>query len=770
MLPAALALFAFVALFFTPPAVSAEKVPILQGKFVIVLVAGVTPEEMPSADTPFIEFLSDAWSEGLMSCRTSDKVKKTVAPGAPTGAEYMALGWGVQAESAAGADLSFNSSEPMGSTSAGLLFKTYNNLEPPPLGVVALGWRQVRLANDNPTGNDFAGALGTTLAKHGKVVAVAGNQDTSSEPSRPAALVCSDDTGRVPLGDVGAGLATPTSASAGMERTSEARLEAVSVALLQKADLLVVDTGDTGRIDSAVLSSSESAVASDRKRALARADRIVKSIALRLDMSSSTLLVLSPTAQLEERLNGDFFTPIVAAGKGMGKGRVTSGSTRRAGIVTNLDVMPTVLSFFGIDVPKGAGGSQIETTTSGSQGQLLDISSQIGWTTRARWPVMVTYFVLYLILLFVGALVIARANGKVEWPDRAGVLAGPLRFLALGLVAGALAVVVVSIVPYSGYVLPLVFCVLFAAVLVVLAWLLERWKLTLDGITTLCLLFVVVMIVDQFTGGRLQLLPLVGSTQLEGLRFFGLGNVIAALVIACTTWGAAGILRGYGDRRWNRPDSNARRAWLAVLFLAVIAVVALGALGANVGALIYGSATFGVFMFALSRKGVTWLRGLYVAIGTVALLVIFTLIDSVLFNTHASKSVKGGLTEMFRIIGQKLANHLAEIKFVLIPAIIMMIVVLIVLLLMRKKEGFAARMWSEERERSSALFACLIGAIVGLLFEDTGVTVMGAMVVICTSAVAYYSLGRLPELNPQPAVSSRAGPAFRDPAQAPNEL
>jgi hypothetical protein len=761
LLPAALAFFIFVAVFFVPPARSAGKPPVLSGKFVIVLIAGVTPEEMPSSDTPFIGFLANAWSDGLMSCRTDDKVKKSVVPGGPTGAEYMALGWGVGTDSATGADLSFNSTEAVGSTNAGQLFKTYNDLAPPPLGVVALGWQQVRLANDNPTGNKFAGELGTVLAQHGKVVAVAGNQDTASEPSRPAALVCCDSKGRVPLGDVGAALASQTSASAGMERTSEAKLEAVSAALLQKADLLVDDTGDMGRIDSAVPVSSDSAIASDRRRALARADRIVESIALRLDMSTSTLLVLSPTAQLEERLKGDFFTPIVVAGKGMGKGRVTSGSTRRAGIITNLDVMPTVLSFFGIGTPKGAGGSKIQTTTSGSHDQLVDLSKQVGWTTRARWPVAITYFALYLILLFVSALVIARANGKVNWPEKAGVLAEPLRFLALGLLAGALSMVVISIVPYSGYVLPLVFCTLFAAVLVVLAWLLERWKPLLDGITTLCLLFVLVMIVDQFTGGRLQLLPLVGSTQLEGLRFFGIGNVIAALTIACTTWGAAGILRGYRDRSWASPGSNVKRAWLAVLFLLVLGVVSLGALGANVGALIYGSVTFGVFLFALSKKGITWLRGLYVALATVGLLVVSELLDAVVFRTHASKSVKGGLTEMFRIIGQKLANHLAEIKFVLIPAIVMMIVVLIVVLLMRKKDGFAARMWSEERERSSALFACLVGAFVGLFFEDTGVTVMGAMVVICTCAMAYYTLARLPGTKKAPATASVIEPALR---------
>ena len=116
---------------------------------------------------------------------------------------------------------------------------------------------------------------------------------------------------------------------------------------------------------------------------------------------------------------------------------------------------------------------------------------------------------------------------------------------------------------------------------------------------------------------------------------------------------------------------------------------------------------------------------------------------------------------MFRIIGQKLANHLAEIKFVLIPAIVMMIVVLIVVLLMRKKDGFAARMWSEERERSSALFACLVGAFVGLFFEDTGVTVMGAMVVICTCAMAYYTLARLPGTKKAPATASVIEPALR---------
>ena len=746
-LPAALAVTVLTTAFIASRASCSNKASAgpSSGKVVIIIVAGVTPEEMPSKYTPFLSSLAAKWSVGLMSCRTGDK-EQDVVPGGPT-TEYLALGWGIRAGGAAGADLCFNSSEALGAgPTAGDLFVSYNNIKAPPEGVVALGWRQVRLANDDSTGNEFAGMLSTMLARHGRKVAVVGNQDTSSQPSRPAALICCDSQGRVPLGDVSSDLEKGTSRAAGMELASESHIEAAAIRFIERADFLVVDVGDTGRTDSATPVTSEGTISAYRRAALTRADRIAATIASRLDLSSSVLLVLSPTAPSPEREQGNTFAPIIAAGKTFSSGRVTSGSTRRAGLVSNLDVMPTVLEFFGIKSPAGAGGMRIETTGSGSFATLKGDYKQIEWTTRARWPVMIIYLVLYMLTLFGGILVVLRTTRSVSWPENQAHLVAPLRFLAMGLVAAALSVIVISAVSYSGYIFPVVFCALFSIALAALAWWLERTRPLFDAITSLCLLFVAVMIIDLFTGARLQLLPLVGSTEMEGLRFFGIGNVVAALTIACAAWGSAGILRGSRMRHGGLLPKGARRGVIAFLVFVAL-VLSLGALGANTGGLIVASATFGVFLFAISKRGLTRLRALLIAVGTCVAVGIVTGLDALVFNTHAGKAVKGGFSEIFPIIAQKLKNHFNEIKFALIPAIVMMIVVVVLILLVRRKEGLMPRAWAAEPERMSALYACLTGGFVALFFEDTGVTMMGAMVVITTCAAAYYSLARLPEIE-----------------------
>ena len=72
-------------------------------------------------------------------------------------------------------------------------------------------------------------------------------------------------------------------------------------------------------------------------------------------------MVFTPLGPLRDLQKNNRLTPIIVAGKGVGRGWMTSASTHRMGVVTNLDVGVTVLDFFGISPLPGQGGAAIRS-------------------------------------------------------------------------------------------------------------------------------------------------------------------------------------------------------------------------------------------------------------------------------------------------------------------------------------------------------------------------------------------------------------------------
>ena len=71
------------------------------------------------------------------------------------------------------------------------------------------------------------------------------------------------------------------------------------------------------------------------------------------------MMILSPVPPAEEIGNNNRLSPISIAGKGVKKGLLTSGSTHREGVVTNLDIGASILSFFDLRPSPGQGGAPI---------------------------------------------------------------------------------------------------------------------------------------------------------------------------------------------------------------------------------------------------------------------------------------------------------------------------------------------------------------------------------------------------------------------------
>lgn len=297
-------------------------------------------------------------------------------------------------------------------------------------------------------------------------------------------------------------------------------------------------------------------------------------------------------------------------------GSLTSDSTRRRGIVTGGDVRATLTEYLGRaslvagEFPPGEPIRIVEGPPP------LDLYERYLEQRRMYVPIGVSA-VLYLTGagLAAIALLVRRRSVPEQWQRVAGWMALSVPMLAVGLLAAghlpeltyASAVPMVAIVTVFG-------TMAFSP--------LERRELTFvpAGIGAVVIGF---FVAEALLGWSGMLTPLVGGSQLDGGRFFGLPNVAIGLLVGATMWVA------------QRVSTTAGFA----LTCAVALFAGLPIVGANLGAAVTLFAAAGLWLAVRERErlGVWMGLAVFVAVtvaGTGVILVSHAISP---FPTHVSR-------------------------------------------------------------------------------------------------------------------------------------
>jgi hypothetical protein len=260
-----------------------------------------------------------------------------------------------------------------------------------------------------------------------------------------------------------------------------------------------------------------------------------------------------------------------ASGPPMG---VTSATTRTAGVVADEDVLATIREYLGYRPPGLlGGGSPIRF-----EGEApTDLYKRASDYLRVSDPLRVAVLVAAIAALGAGILLLF-------FPDL-----GPLK--AAVAVAGLFAVAaMVALVPAS--VLPSLEPLVLLPVLAVIAGVLFAGALVAGrrdhaaAVAVVAVAGLLLLVIDGVLGWPAEVTPLLGGGALLGVRFFGLGNSGAGILMAGAVFGAT----------WLRP-------WAGTAVLAGAALFAgLPMLGADLGG--------GVTLFAVAAIWSAWsLRG-----------------------------------------------------------------------------------------------------------------------------------------------------------------
>jgi hypothetical protein len=342
---------------------------------------------------------------------------------------------------------------------------------------------------------------------------------------------------------------------------------------------------------------------------------------------------LAELPQLADSLEGDDLLIAVAAGQradqqllptgiagaGFGEGSLTSASTRTDGVVTATDIAPTVLERLGVEVPAEVNGSEITGDAGRSATAVAELQSRLE-NRPSRDLVLLYPVAAWLLLAGIVAVTRPRAGGRaaLRLVGLAGAWAPFMLLVASALAAGELASALLS-----GLGAP------------ALAFATDRLLPGPRGLALACGASVGAHAVDVVTGSHLTSLSLLGPNPGGGVRFFGIGNELEAILTTLT-------LVGTGAWLASRPGLERRSAaiWFVAIAALAIGAFAPGRFGADVGAAIVlsvGGATAAVLTLGLPPRRAV----LVVASGGVLGLAALLLIDLVLGGAHLSRSVLG---------------------------------------------------------------------------------------------------------------------------------
>jgi hypothetical protein len=397
---------------------------------------------------------------------------------------------------------------------------------------------------------------------------------------------------------------------------------------------------------------------------------------------------------------------------------LASDTTRRTGVVTDLDVRPTIFEFHGRAVPSDLDGLPLRVVDDPPP---FELHERYLAMRRMTVPVQ-TAAALYVVVggLF-GIALIAMRRHVPQALARAGAWVGmsvPIMAVAL-LAAGHL--------PTLSYATVVPFVIGATAVGTLAFTPLARRDAMLPpaAIGVAVLLF---FLVEAAMGWTAALTPFLGGSQLDGGRFFGLPNAFVGLLIGASLYVAFRLSPGWG-------------------FALVVAVALFSGLpfaGANIGAAVSLFAAAGLWFCLRTRGRLGWreagVTAAVVVVGTGVILFAHRFLTSTPTHiTRFEEATGWHLGNVWRTFTHRLSTgwHLIEQNpFALVPVIGLPATLLAVL----RPPPLVRQAFHRHPAWRDALLVVLLSGIVAYVANDTGPAAIGLAFGMGLGGLVYVSL------------------------------
>jgi hypothetical protein len=450
-----------------------------------------------------------------------------------------------------------------------------------------------------------------------------------------------------------------------------------------------------------------------------------------LDPEDMLIAVAANTAEDQKLL------PIGIAAESFGTGNLTSASTRTDGVVTSTDLAPTILDRLGVEIPNEINGSEITATGERDPAAVADLQSRLDHRPSRDAVVLAPLGV----WLLVAALAAALSRGRAARPA--------LRLLALACVWTP-AILLLLAAPDASEAASVLAVGLGAPLLAVLT---DRLIGGCAGLALACAVTVGGYAIDVVAGSPLTALSVLGPNPGGGVRFFGIGNELEAILTTLTVVGTGAALEA-----GRRPEPRRAAIWFVAVAIVVAAALAPGRFGADVGAAIVlgvGAATAAVLAAGIERRRAI----LYVVGGGFAALVALFAIDLIGGGAHLSRSVLGAgqASDVVDVLDRRLRLMTATFIHPVYPQLLVICAALLVAALIARDRllGWFGDRWAAR----SGYLGAGAGVLVGTLANDSGSVLLVLGTIYLAVLAGFFWATGAPRAAEEPETAPARAPA-----------
>ncbi|MGB4503698.1 MAG: hypothetical protein WBI44_02240, partial [Syntrophaceticus sp.] len=442
------------------------------------------------------------------------------------------------------------------------------------------------------------------------------------------------------------------------------------------------------------------------------------------------LLVATTTPTVEAKSEKRLFGFIAAQGEGLEEGLLTTPTTRKPGVITLLDIAPSIGSFLQAAPDSLYVGRPWQVIPAKNNLDLMQsIEQRTVFASFLRPPMVKGYVILHLIAL-------ASILFFLVFDPKKGINLGPL---LLGLLAVPLTLLLICLTNITDLWLYLVICLVIDIVLVLLSIWLARNK-NYDPLIFLCLATVVVLLTDTIAGGHLQRFSVLSYDPMSGARFYGIGNEYMGVLMGATITGVSLLVQ----RLQNRPVMQYFVA--GILFLSVLVILGSPWWGSNFGGFTASLIAFGytfLRLFKIQVRPRNILLGLFVVVLFCGGLFVIDYMRPPEMRSHFGQFAfavqTSGLSAVKEMVVRKVSMNYKLIKHTIWTRVLLSSLLALGILFYRPV-GIFRRLLTKNPAIAAGLAGGVLGAFTALIFNDSGIVAAATAIIFPVVTLFYLVL------------------------------
>lgn len=560
------------------------------------------------------------------------------------------------------------------------------------------------------------GYLGQTISSNGKKIGVLGNSDYYDSTgqfvkNRDFCLAVMDSRGRIHDGVLDGINKKKTNFPYGIG-TDYKKLREETKRLYESSDLLFVELGDTFRLDEYKENLNKNTYAKMKRMVYSEANKYIAST-LKMAGDNDTIYIIGSFPSRLDYKNNRRLAPVIRIDKSeKGSGLLETSTTRRKGVIANIDLGVDILNRFGLK-NKFMNGRVIKSVPMENSFEYLQKDyKKIIAISSIRMSIINIYVTIIVASWIICALALWKKE-KIPQKHRGKVLNVLKEFVKLGLIM-PLAFLTAPILQARTE--PGVALSIIAATIVY--YLAGRVLFKNDDMKQICLFasaMIAIIVVDSVLYTPLMESNIMSYDPMIGARYYGIGNEYEGVTIGSAIIAFAILLEHKSIKRW----------MVVPFLLLVLFTSAYPAMGANVGGAISECVAYIVFILLIYDIKIDFKKALMILLATGGLVVAFAIADIALgLGSHLGNFVNqilaNGPMEIVNVFARKIEMNVKLAQTTVWVNILLAGLAILALIIFRPNKNFAA-MKAKYPLIYKGYLSIMVGCIVTLFVNDSGI-------------------------------------------------